>query len=151
MITMTVDKSHHDLASDLDKAAKELPKQANSALVSVATKVRDDLKTGLTDGRFPMPGLSPAYAAERGGGPILVATSGYVDSIDVVQDEAQRVSVEPVGDSPEGIPYKSIGRWSEFGTRTQPPRRHWRAEVPLAKELVAKAGLGVIRGLGVRR
>lgn len=107
----------------------------------IADSVVDSVKTVLEKQLYHWPPLTEKYAKSKqrkGLDPrILIATGKYKDAIQVIREETREdgvtYSVGVPGTFETGpktarkkLPLELLGRWLEFGTKSMPPREHWR-------------------------
>jgi hypothetical protein len=123
-----------EFRSNARRLRGKLPKMGDDAAKACADQTMVWLRTSILTRSLNLKPLSDLYAARKGiDNPILVDTRNYLDSIMVRRSaEAQGWAVDLPTDQ-----LRSLAQWLEFGTRTMPPRPHFRPAADYARSKIA--------------
>lgn len=126
----------------VEKLMERFKREESSLLREFGKKVEQELRRRIKQQKLEVPGLTPAYLAEKARRKwslkTLIRTGGYMNSIRAQYTNGS-LKLLPVGEDPiSGVKYSEIARHLEFGTRRMPARPHWRPMIPWAKKAFSK-------------
>jgi len=123
-----------EFKSNARRLRGKLAKLGDDAAKACADKTVEWLRNSILTRSLNLQPLSALYAARKGiDNPILVVTRDYIDSMMVRRSpEANGWAVDLATDE-----LRSLAQWLEFGTRTMPPRPHFRPAADYAMTQIA--------------